>query len=265
VVDNGSGDGSVNKLSNEFPDIDILSLNDNFGFTGGNNRGIDFAAKKYSPKYFLLLNNDTIVDKYFLTELVNAAESDVKIGALNPKIYFFDYPNRFWFAGGKFSLFVGEAKHIGRKEYEKNLYDAVKTITFVTGCAFFITARALHSIGKLDERLFIYAEDLDWSLRLMKTGFKCMYIPTSVIWHKEGVDTLKSGNQSFRLRLAIRNILIVMKKNARWYHYPTFIPNFIIRYLARYLSISLMQKDFDAMKGVMAGISDFFIGRSGRI
>lgn len=264
VVDNGSTVDPTEFLNKEFPDVSVLRLKENFGFTGGNNVGMEWALKQ-SADYVLLLNNDTIVDKQFLSELVHVAEADLTIGALNPKIYYYDFPDRLWFAGGTFSYYSGEVHHLGRKEYDHGQYDKTTEMSFVNGCAFFVRASVLKEVGLLDDRLFIYSEDLDLTLRIMKRGYRCKYVPKSIIWHKEGIDTLRNKSQSFRFHLAVRNILIVMRTNAQWYHYFLFVPNFIVQYILRYVVVSVIHRDYKGAKAVMLGVRDFFAGKYGKI
>ena len=91
VVDNGSTDGSLEYVKKNFPQVDVLPLDKNYGFAKGNNKGIKYALKKYKPRYILLLNNDTkIIQRDWLTKLVETAESDKKIGIVVPKLIYTD-------------------------------------------------------------------------------------------------------------------------------------------------------------------------------
>jgi len=104
VVDNGSTGDDVKVLGEIFGDyIHIIKNDRNYEFAEGNNIGMRYALKK-DTDYILLLNNDTVVDPEFLTELVTMAESDPRFGILGSKIYFYDNPNKIWFAGGNISL-----------------------------------------------------------------------------------------------------------------------------------------------------------------
>src|ERR1700727_1111005 len=99
LVDNGSGDGSPERLASEFPEVRLLRNATNLGFPAGNNVAIRDALER-NPDYLLLLNNDTLVAPDFLSKMVAVAESDEKIGLVNPKILYFEPSHRIWLRGG---------------------------------------------------------------------------------------------------------------------------------------------------------------------
>lgn len=150
VVDNGSIDSSPERLRKEFRGLTVIENRKNLGFTGGNNVGIRYALE-HGTDYILLLNNDTVVAPTFLSELVGVAESDERIGILNPKIYYFDLPETIWYAGGTFSMLRGFARHIGHRQVDKPRYNKRREVTFVSGCAFFVKAGVVRQVGLLDE------------------------------------------------------------------------------------------------------------------
>ncbi len=102
----------------------ILIKNDkNVGFAEGNNIGIKYALNNLNPDYILLLNNDTVVDKGFLVEMLKVSESDNEIGIVGPKIYFYNEPKRIWFAMGKISWKFCRGLNIGYNEIDKGQYN----------------------------------------------------------------------------------------------------------------------------------------------
>ena len=256
LVDNNSQDGSQEHFKRNYGWVRLIENEENFGFTGGNNVGIDCALENQSD-YILLLNNDTIVDSLFLAELISVAESDEQIGLLNPKIYYYGQPERIWYAGGKISPITGIAWHIGRKEFDTGQYDVQREVDFITGCAFLIKKEVIDKIGVLDEKFFIYSEDVDWTLRALKAGYKAVYVPTSKIWHKEGIDSRSNKGEDFRLYLSTRNILYVMYKNYSLLRFSGFLLLFPFRWLL-YMSLKmLLQKDFKAVLALYKGFIDF--------
>jgi GT2 family glycosyltransferase len=220
LVDNGSADGSADKLAAEFPDTIVLRNRENLGFTGGNNVGMRCALER-GTDYILLLNNDTVAAPNFLTELISVAESDERIGILNPKIYYFDPPTKLWYAGGVYIPWIGIGTHIGAGKSDHPRYSKMKDVSFVTGCAFLIKAAVIREIGLLDERFFYTSEDTDWSIRAIRAGYRALYVPASVIWHKQSYDVKRNAGKSFRDYYNIRNIILLARKHARPYHWPT--------------------------------------------
>ena len=205
VVDNGSTDGSVeafNKTTNLV--FRLIPLKENTGFVGGNNIGIK-SAMEDGAEYVLLLNNDTLVDKGLIRELLKSAEKNKEAGVLVPKIYFapgFEfhkdrYPKSLlgkviWFAGGVIDWNNVYASNFGVDEVDRGQFDSEREIDFATGCAMFIKRKVISKVGLLDERYFAYLEDAEYCQRVKKAGWKVIYVPTGYLWHKVS-QTSKSG------------------------------------------------------------------------
>ncbi len=234
LVDNGSTDESVSNFKSQIPNfknkISLIENKENLGFSAGNNAGIKYALGKKTD-YVLLLNNDTIVESEFLKELVGVGEQNSqptadqpkaeKIGILGPKIYFFDDPQRIWFAGGKFNWISGSS-HIGFGEIDDGQYEISKKVSFITGCAMLIKKEVFEKIGFLDERFFLYYEDTDFCLRAKKRGFKCVFVPRAKIFHKIPLENLKNKLSGAAGRIGApsvhyyhhRNVLMLIQNNA---------------------------------------------------
>jgi len=188
VVDNGSTDDSVQKLSKVKYPIKLIKTGKNLGFAGGNNVGVCHALE-IGCEYVMLLNNDTTVDKKFLDVFVKYAEENPKVGALTGKIYYFYDPNRFWFAGAEKGKLGEMPGHRGYNEQDNGQYNRVTETALVSGCLFFARAKALKEVGLLDDNFFWSYEDADWTDRFKKADFECRYIPRAIIWHKVSSST----------------------------------------------------------------------------
>jgi GT2 family glycosyltransferase len=256
LVDNGSMDGSADKLAAEFPNITVIRNKENLGFTGGNNVGIRCALER-KVDYVLLLNNDTVVAPNFLSELIRVAESDERIGILNPKIYYFDPPTKVWYAGGSYSPWCGIGTHTGDGKSDHPHYNKEKEVTFITGCAFLIKVGVIRQIGLLDERFFYTAEDTDWSIRALKAGFKAIYVPSSMIWHKQSYDVKRNAGKSFRDFYNIRNTILLAGKHARPYHWPTLLISLGVMLAYRTMGYSL-RGEFERIQALYRGFWDGF-------
>lgn len=211
VVDNGSVDGSPEKLLENAPEIRMIRNAANLGFAGGCNMGMRDALRR-GTDYVLLLNNDTIVAPDFLTRLVNVTESDEKIGAASPKVLFFDHPDRLNYAGGEHRRWRLFPKMIGLRQLDDGRYDNIREVSFLTGCAFLIKAGVVRKIGVLEEIYFHFYEDIEWSLRVLKAGYKTFYVPAAKIWHKEHYVTDRNQQNGFiEFNLARANIIFARK------------------------------------------------------
>lgn len=197
VVDNASTDDSLtllHKLSS--PAFRILQNEANLGYVGGNNVGIQ-ACLEEKCDWVLVLNNDTLVDRELLKELLIEAGKNKKVGLLSPKIYFapgFEYHrDRYpkgvlgkviWSAGGEIDWANCFGKNTGLDDVDRGQYDKIKEINFATGACLLIKAEAFSKVGFFDERYYLYFEDVEFGQRLIKAGYNMIYVPRSIIWHK---------------------------------------------------------------------------------
>lgn len=213
LVDNCSSDGTPEKARRAFPEVEVFENKENLGYPGGNNVGIREALAR-GAEFFLLLNNDTVVDGDFARELLSVAMQDERIGLVTSKIYFFDRPDTIWFAGGRISSWTGRYRHTGYGEIDRGQFDGVEDIGRPCGCSLLVTRRFIEDVGLMNEDLFLYGEEIDWAFRAREKGYRCVLAPRSKVWHKWGSSTggAKSGNY---LYYSVRNLLHVLNAHAR--------------------------------------------------
>ncbi len=252
VVDQASHDNSVSLLKAQYPEVRLIENVKNTGFTGGNNQGMKIAT----GEYFLLLNNDTEVESDFLEPLVTAARNKENVGACSPLIRYYSNPEYIQYAGGPREIDLIRGRNTWRCANEHLL--ATKRINEKTsaahGAAFFIKRSVVEKIGMLDESLFIYYEEYDWSLRIRKAGYSIMFVADSTVFHKESM-TLKKDNP-FRMRQMSRNRLWLSRKHssrpkyliAILYVWFCSLPINIIRFA--------LKKKFDLVGAITSGSYD---------
>ena len=201
VIDNGSNNDESIEILNKYPNVQTIRTEKNLGFAGGNNIAIKKALDE-GFEYIMLLNNDTIVDKNFISYLVEVTnEHTVAL----PNMFYYDYPEELWFGGGKIHRLSGKVSHLQRadtKPYE---------INFATGCCVMVHRSVFEHCGLLSEEYFMYCEDMDFSIRLQQMGIKILMQPAAKIWHKVAKSSPKNGN-AFRIYYNTRNRLILVKK-----------------------------------------------------
>lgn len=184
LVDNGSTDGGADLVKREFPEVDLVTLPSNRGYAGGCNAGIAW-AREAGMRYVLLLNNDATVDTGALQTLVTwgeelrSLESDA---ILAPKILLAEAPGKVWSAGGSLRWPWLEREHIGIGE-EEDRHDTPRRIEWASGCALFFPVAVADIVGPLDERYFLYLEDVDWCLRARRRGIPIWFVPGARLWH----------------------------------------------------------------------------------
>jgi GT2 family glycosyltransferase len=225
VVDNASEDKSVETIANRFPEVKIITNTRNLGFSGGNNIGIKFALTNNSD-FIWLLNNDTEVDPKVLIGLVDTAIKNPDAGIIGSKIYFYagrefhigrytksELGHVIWYVGGQIDWNNMYASHVDVDVVDIGQFNTSKETDYVTGCSMFVRSKVFSDIGLLDEKYFMYLEDLDFCLRAKKARFKLLIEPKSIIWHKNSGSTAKPGN-SLHIYYQTRNRLIIGIKYA---------------------------------------------------
>lgn len=215
IVDNGSKD-KEKILQNEFLNThtDVVVSEKNLGFSGGNNLGIQYAKKKYDPDYYLLLNNDTVILKDTLSELVNHCNIIENTGLVTGKIFYYSQPEVIWYAGGVFNYKTGIADQPVLGVDESSANNGCIDVTFATGCVMLLPRNVIEKIGLLDEEYFLYAEDTDYCCRIMQAGYKLVYVPSAIIYHKVSAST---GSQSaMQQYYMMRNNCYIIKKYCRF-------------------------------------------------
>jgi GT2 family glycosyltransferase len=248
-VDNASTDDSLKQLRTNHADIILLTCDQNTGFTGGNNKGMQYALA-HGYAYTLLLNNDVAVESDFLEPLVQALDANENLGAVQPLIYFHHDRRLIWNAGSSYNKWLGVTKTIGynkkdndQKERYQNQGDTkatqpIQNIAWITGCAFMVKTEVLKKVGLLYHPFFIYYEDVDLSFRIKNAGYDLGYTPASVIYHIAGMSHKSSkktaeGYVSPKVHyLNARNHIWLLKKYTNILHAPTVILYQSIYYLS---------------------------------
>lgn len=224
IVDNGSTK-NINYTDRSLP-CHYQKNKTNVGFAAANNQGIKLALQN-GADYICLLNNDTTVDPIFVDNIILSFEKDDKIGVISPKIYF--YPGRefhkeryeekdkgkvIWYAGGLIDWENIYCSHRGVDEVDNGQYNTEIETDFATGCCMFIKKEVIEKSGFLNEEYFAYFEDVDFCIRAKKVGYKIIYEPRSIIWHKNASSSGGSGS-SLQFFLQERNRLLFGFKYAK--------------------------------------------------
>lgn len=211
VVDNGSTDDSVSIIRKKFSNITMVVNDNNIGYTGGNNIGIDIALEN-NADYVWILNNDTIIAKDSLTLLVDKLEKDDKYGLASPLIYYYG-DNSVQFCGSYLdakSNTIVKIDDINDYKLLKNVYTII-----LWGTALLIKVSVIKNIGKLNNKYFAYHEDCEYCIRAERAGYKAFVVPKALIYHKDSLSTggKRSPIQSY---LRIRNLYFLWNDNMKY-------------------------------------------------
>lgn len=210
VVDNCSTDNSLEMLRRRFNDSRILLIEnkENLGFARANNLGY----KNSKGDYLALLNVDTIVDGNWLTEILSAMESEPSIGAAQPKLLKLD-DHTLYDSTGDFIDFYGFSYRRGGEweEIDQGQYDTKIEIFSARGAALVTRKKLIDRIGLFDESLFMSYEDIDLCWRILLSGRRVIFVPSSIVYHKgSGIISRQSPRISMHVS---KNRYLCLLKN----------------------------------------------------
>jgi GT2 family glycosyltransferase len=246
VVDNGSRNDSVIRIREACPGITLLETGKNLGFAGGNNVGIRYAID-HGAEYIWLLNNDTEPRPTALTELVEKALSNPKLGAIGSTLMYAHDPGsvQAW-GGGRINVWIGRSFHtlVPQKD---DWFD------YITAASLLIPRQALEDVGLLDEGFFLYWEDGDLGFRLREGGWKLGVAADSIVLHKEHAST--GRNRRVIDRYVITSGIRFLNKHspAPWLSIPLFLS---LRMWKR-----LLTGQFRGIGDLFGGIGDYLFPR----
>ncbi len=224
VVDNGSVDGTADALDERFGDsIVVLRNRENRGYAGGNNVGIRWAMER-DAKYVCLVNNDAQAPRDYVSSLVAVAEDDPTIGALGCRNLELEDPTRLWGAYGALTYGPFVVRMEGQGQADAVEWRVRKDVDWVVGNGSLWRCAAIAEVGLLDEDLFAYHDDVDWSVRFRRAGYRVCYAGDIAIHHRGGGTSDPREEHFFPLPYFLgRNGILFVRKHAR--------PSEVVRYV----------------------------------
>jgi GT2 family glycosyltransferase len=212
AIDNASSDNTLALLygcSDER--LRVVRNPDNRGVAAANNQGI-LAALETGCAAVLLINNDTEFDSTLFL-LLKEGLSKYGAGMICPKMMYFDEPNRIWAAGGNFQPWLGyRTVHLGADEIDARQHDGARLVAYAPTCCVLIRSDVFEEVGLMDERYFVYVDDVDFMYRAMKKKIKLVYTSEATLLHKVG--RLTGGEDSpFSHRYCTRNRVYFMLRH----------------------------------------------------
>jgi GT2 family glycosyltransferase len=247
VADNASTDGSIEFIRSRFPQVEIIELQQNFGFAKGYNE----ALKRVEADYFMLLNSDVQVTPHWLQPLVAQLEYNTQYAACQPKILAYKNKQIFEYAGaaGGWLDAYGYPFARGRVfdvcEEDHGQYNAIQEVFWASGAALLVRSNVFRQLNGFDEYFFAHQEEIDLCWRMQLSGYRLFCCPGSVVYHVGG-GTLPRGN-SKKTFLNFRNNQIMLAKNLPWAEKWWKIP------------FRMMLDQLSAMKGLLSGDGGYFV------
>lgn len=251
VVDNASEPALSTRIDpREYPQMRLIRSDQNLGFTGGNNLGMEAAR----GDYFLIINNDTELEPNLIEELLRPFGENGQIGVTCPKIRYYDQPDRLQYAGyGAMNMFTGTAVPVGYGQPDDARYDRPGPTPFAHGCAMLVSRAVIDRVGRFADRFFLYYEELDWSQRIRNGGFLIYYQPSASILHKESVSV--GAHNPLKTYYLTRNRILYMRRHCspvqRLVFYAFFAGCVLPKHLTAYLATGQLRHARAFAKGVL--------------
>lgn len=254
-VDNGSTDGSDERIEAEFPDVELVRTRLNLGFAGGNNVGIRRALAR-GADWVLLLNNDAAAEPGLEDALARAVSSRPDAGLLACKILEWD-GGAVQYAGASFNARLGYSGRV-----QSTGADELRDVGRADGAALAVSRAAIDRAGLLDDSLFMYVEDVEWSLRIRAAGFAIVFVPEARVRHKGSGSTGGSAS-TLNLYYDTRNTIAVAERHAPLARGRTALRRSVV--VGAHLAQAARHPHrVEAAKAVVAGWRDARRGRSGQ-
>jgi GT2 family glycosyltransferase len=251
-AENGGLLNKENNLNLLAPHIVLIQTGANLGYAGGNNIGIRYALKKQAD-YIWILNNDAIVDRNSLAEMISVAERDERLGMVGSKLLYYDKPDKIQSAGGgRFNFWQGLSHQYGWLEEDHGQWDKIFEPYYINGASLLVKSAVIRTAGLMNESFFLYGEELEWQIRVKQHGWSLLYCPSAKVWHKEN-STLGYKSPIIEFYYT-RSCLWIIREYSFWTLPTTFIFH-SLRILRR-----LIRGDFRralaVLKGLYSGLFD---------
>jgi GT2 family glycosyltransferase len=260
--DNGSQDGTVEAVREKFPEILVHRHPHNLGVASGRNAAAELALKMFNPSYLMFLDNDMIVTPGYLEALLKPLEENPKLGQVQAKLRFLKDKERLNDGGGcKIRFWLGETTPVGFGEIDRGQYEQ-PTDCIACGGAMLTRADVFRELGGFDSKFDPFGpEDLDFSLRMQKAGYRALYVPGSVVYH-EVSHSFEGGDYTEKYaRKKARNWFIFMKRHAplhqKFAFYFLGVPFLVVRVIIR----EGTSGNLSALRGLARGMLDFINSR----
>jgi GT2 family glycosyltransferase len=261
LLDNASIDGTVYSVRSLLPEVLIIELQQNLGYAGNNNVGIQ-AAMEQDAEWVFLLNEDTILSPDCISHLVSVGESNPTIGIVGPMVYHHNEPDIIQSAGGRTDKYY-RAWHLGQDERDQGQFQLPHSVEWISGCGIMVRRAVIEQVGVIDERFFYYVEEFEWCVRARKAGWQIIHVPKAKLWHK-GVQRNYQPKPSVTY-YATRNRLLLLSKH---HAIPMVWIVVFVQFLRTYTSWTIKPKwrgKREHRNAMWRGVVDFMHHRWGQM
>lgn len=182
LLDALSTDGTADAVRAAHPAVTVADLVENRGYAGNNNVGLTRALAA-GADWIFLLNDDVVLAPDCLERLLEAVGEQQHVGVAGPVVYHADEPDVIQSAGGELTR-TWQARHLGQNEHDRGQFAAPRAVEWLTGCALLVRREAVIAAGRLDDRFFMYWEEVEWCHRIRAGGWQVLAVPSAKAWHR---------------------------------------------------------------------------------
>ena len=253
VVDNGSNEPPAKEEIVKDARINLLVTNQNLGFAGGNN----YALPHCSGELFFFVNNDTILPQNTLSLLVDTALNLPDLGALSPKFQYYHTPGMVEYAGcTNINRITARNRAIGNRQMDHRGLSGLIETYYMHGGGMLVPTRVIENIGPMAEEFFLYYEEMDWSERMRKAGYKIYCQRDALIYHKESASVGRLN--PLKTYYMNRNRILFMIRNYKSTQLLPFLMFFTFISIPKNLITHTVRGDFEHLQAFLKGVFYFF-------
>lgn len=252
VVDNASKESPRTQIEGKYPMVKVLESKDNLGFAGGNN----LALPQCKGSYVFYVNNDTILPEDTLAALVDTALSESNVGAVSPKFeYYFDQGKTEYAGSTRINPFTARNSRVGHMQPPEQFSGIIETF-YVHGGAMLIPMSVIEKVGPMANDFFLYYEEMDWSERIRRAGYKIYCNRNVKIYHKESASVGQlSPLKTYYLN---RNRILFMRRNYKGSGLIPFILFFSLVSFPKNILTYLLKGERKHLKAFYKGVTYHF-------
>ena len=248
IVDNGSKKDYSQEFKKLNPSVKVIRSEDNLGFSGGNNLGI----KEAKGEFLFFVNNDTEFTEGLVDTLIDTLKKHPDVGAVSPKIKFYDTPEILQYAGfAPFNFYTGRTKSIGYLEKDSNHIPSGYTNS-LHGAAMMVKKEVIDNVGLMPEMFFLYYEEWDWCHQIKTHGYRLYYEADASIFHKESMSTGK--NSPLKTYYITRNRILFIRRNATFWQRCFFTCYLVSLAIPKNTLDFILEKNIPNLKSFYKGV-----------
>ena len=204
-VDNGSQDGSAERVLERHPDLLSIRNADNRGYGEGNNQGIRLALER-GAEAVLIVNNDVVMEEGALAALVEVLEEEPAVGIAGPRVLDGSRPGHLWAAGGRLTWRHNLTTLLGQGAPDGEAWRATRAVDYVPGCAMLVRREVFDRVGTFDADYFAYTEDVDLCLQAGRAGFGVRCVGRAAALHAHSSSTGGGYNPRRKYMMGVNSV-----------------------------------------------------------